>query len=172
MTGVPEVLRLAEVADMARALGAVSFKQWLGASFVLVGSEHEPEEQGAKWSYSTARHAAHGAVPVTALETAIVIPVKKARPDFFPGVVLVGRASSNDICLDSASVSKLHARLHESPDGLAISDADSRNGTLLNGKPVVGDMAVRVFSVVTFGRRSFTVQDVPSLHSFLRKMPG
>lgn len=167
---LPEPLRLSDVADSARALGAASFAAMIGAPYVLVGSAHEPGESDGPWHYTTDSHAAPGAVPETALESAIVIPIKKARVDDLPGVVLVGRATTNDIHLDSPSVSKLHARIHETATGLSVSDAGSRNGTTLDGRPVGNETAIRVFAVIAFGQRSFTVQDTASLYGLLKKM--
>lgn len=171
MTSEPvAVWALTEVADRARMHALPQFEAWIGAPFVLVGAPNEPDEKPGEWIYSTAAHKSRGALPQAALEGTIVIPIKKARPDIFPGVVLVGRAASNDVQLDSPSVSKLHARIRLGDDGLFVSDAGSRNGTEINGKPVQGEAPLRAFAVVTFGRRRFTVQDTASLHKLVGKM--
>lgn len=48
----------------------------------------------------------------------------------------IGRAMHNDIILNDARVSRLHARLEFSPSGCRLTDLGSSNGTLLNGKAV------------------------------------
>ena len=50
--------------------------------------------------------------------------------------VTLGRATTNDIILDSARVSRSHARLECGPSGCEIVDLGSSNGTRLNGLPV------------------------------------
>jgi hypothetical protein len=122
------------------AQGAASFARKLGG-WLLVG--HVPDRTG-DWSYRT------GAVTTSRSVRAIrgddgeleamidvnwsVFVVKKAPGNTtFAQTVLVGRASTNDIVLSHASVSKLHARIQLSRDGLVLSDAGSSNGTILNG---------------------------------------
>src|SRR5580658_5479544 len=49
----------------------------------------------------------------------------------------IGRAPESDLPLDSTRVSRQHAELLKSPDGKwSVKDLDSRNGTLINGRPV------------------------------------
>lgn len=50
--------------------------------------------------------------------------------------ITLGRDPSCDIPLPSPFVSRLHARIEKHDDGHFISDAGSRNGTLLNGSEV------------------------------------
>lgn len=50
----------------------------------------------------------------------------------------IGRGSDCDLFLDGASVSRHHAHVRLHREGPFLEDAGSRNGTLLNGKPVVG----------------------------------
>jgi pSer/pThr/pTyr-binding forkhead associated (FHA) protein len=49
-------------------------------------------------------------------------------------------------------VSRKHARLWESEEGLRIEDLASRNGTRLNGKPVNGDTVLELGVPFTIGR--------------------
>lgn len=46
----------------------------------------------------------------------------------------VGRSKSNDIPLDSSSVSRFHARLLNKPDGVWLVDLQSSNGCQVNGR--------------------------------------
>ena len=52
------------------------------------------------------------------------------------GLNRVGRSRDCEICLPHASVSTLHAELSLSQDGVYLRDANSTNGTFLNGEPV------------------------------------
>ena len=48
----------------------------------------------------------------------------------------IGRDKSNDLCLDTANVSRRHCRIEGSEEQYEICDLDSRNGTFVNGVPV------------------------------------
>lgn len=55
----------------------------------------------------------------------------------FVGMITLGRARNNDICLPSAQVSKFHAHFHpQNQDACWFSDAGSTNGTKVNGKAI------------------------------------
>ncbi|PIE71410.1 MAG: hypothetical protein CSA22_02570 [Deltaproteobacteria bacterium] len=55
-----------------------------------------------------------------------------------PGEYRIGRATVSEVHLDDRSVSKLHATLHVSTDGvLTVRDEKSANGTRVDGKPVI-----------------------------------
>ena len=100
-------------------------------------------------------------------------PLRKVHTQFFPKTILIGRAFSNDLCIDDPSVSKLHARIRIADDGLTlVEDADSRNGTFVNGQPATSERVVRDGDVVTFGRRRFRFFVATNLRSFLRRVPG
>ena len=51
----------------------------------------------------------------------------------------IGRSpDNNQLVLDDVEVSRWHARLDVSGNSVMLSDLNSANGTLLNGKPVNG----------------------------------
>ncbi len=52
------------------------------------------------------------------------------------GAVTVGRAADNDIILPSPKLSRHHARLTATPDGVLLEDLGSTFGTTVNGEPV------------------------------------
>ncbi len=52
-----------------------------------------------------------------------------------PRIVLIGRASGNDLVLRQPSVSSRHARVVVGPDGIWIEDLGSRNGTFVGTPP-------------------------------------
>ncbi len=49
---------------------------------------------------------------------------------------LLGRESSCDIVIADRQVSRHHARIAVTRDGISLEDLDSKNGTLLNGHPI------------------------------------
>src|SRR5690606_9530419 len=51
-------------------------------------------------------------------------------------ILSIGRAEACDIVLSSALVSRQHARVHVSPEGVSIEDLGSRNGVVVNGVPI------------------------------------
>ena len=61
----------------------------------------------------------------------------------FHGVTSVGRAPECDLRLDEAGMSRMHARLLPTEDGLLLEDIGSTNGSFINGKRVLrGDVRV------------------------------
>jgi hypothetical protein len=150
------------------AQGPSSFARALGG-WALVGQV--PDASG-EWSYRTGSVTPARSVRAVRgadgdLEAMLdlgwsVFVVKKAPGNTtFGQTVLIGRASTNDIVLPHASVSKLHARIQLSRDGLVLSDAGSSNGTIVNGDQLrdgeevglassdllrFGSIAVQVFS--------------------------
>jgi pSer/pThr/pTyr-binding forkhead associated (FHA) protein len=70
------------------------------------------------------------------------------------GVTSVGRAPECDIRIDEAGMSRMHARLLPTDDGLLIEDLGSTNGCFLNGKRVLRGEA-RVGDEVGFDTMRF-----------------
>lgn len=67
----------------------------------------------------------------------------------FQGETLViGRSTEADLTLADPFLSRRHSRLFRAGSSLLIEDLGSRNGTLLNGQPVVGPTPVRPGDVV------------------------
>lgn len=48
----------------------------------------------------------------------------------------IGRDPSTDICIAEPSVSRVHARVMMSPEGLLLEDLNSSNGTFVNDEPI------------------------------------
>ncbi|MCP3102116.1 sigma 54-interacting transcriptional regulator [Myxococcus sp. K15C18031901] len=67
------------------------------------------------------------------------------------GEVLIGRASTADVRVQDASVSRHHARVRMSAGAARISDLDSHNGVRVGGVKVDGAHALRDGDVVTLG---------------------
>ncbi len=56
------------------------------------------------------------------------------RYPFLKESVIIGKSPGNDIVLDSPHVSRHHASLERTPEGLYCKDLESTNGTFLNGE--------------------------------------
>ncbi len=68
------------------------------------------------------------------------------------GVTTLGRAESARVVLDDSSVSAHHAMLRPVDGGWAIEDLGSRNGTLVNGRPVTSQVTLSCGDGVQLGR--------------------
>ena len=64
----------------------------------------------------------------------------------------VGRGGGCGIVLDDTFVSQVHARVFRRDGDVYVEDLGSRNGTLLNGRPVATAQRVRRGDKVQFGR--------------------
>ena len=69
---------------------------------------------------------------------------------------VIGRAPECDITLSATGLSRRHARLRPTFDGLAIEDLRSANGTFVNGKRIATATA-RVGDEVAFDQLRFRV---------------
>jgi hypothetical protein len=98
-------------------------------------------------------------------------PLRKANSGMFADTVLVGRATSNDICIAHSSVSKLHARLRLVQGGIVCLDAGSSNGTFINGI-AVGKNGTPLASgdLLRFGACGFQVFRPEHLTELLQRM--
>jgi putative peptide zinc metalloprotease protein len=54
-------------------------------------------------------------------------------------ITTIGRSAENDIVLDDESVSRRHARITRGPEGFAVEDLDSFNGTTVGDRVLHGD---------------------------------
>ncbi len=68
-------------------------------------------------------------------------------------IVTLGRRSGNDIPLLDLEVSRQHARIDYVPPRYYVSDLGSTNGTLLNGQPVRGRVALNDGDVIELGHQ-------------------
>lgn len=75
---------------------------------------------------------------MTALQ-AVLLRVEedsRTRTVRVPLPIVIGRAPSATLLIPDAQVSRLHARIDLIDGTLAIRDLDSRNGTLVNARPI------------------------------------
>lgn len=52
--------------------------------------------------------------------------------------MVIGRSARNDVHVDDVFASRQHAELHRGRDGFSLTDLGSANGTLVNGRRIVG----------------------------------
>jgi hypothetical protein len=74
------------------------------------------------------------------------------------GSQLIGRSSTADVAIPSEVVSRHHAELHWDGERLRIRDLGSRNGTAVNGDPVVDWVELRDGDVVVLGNVQCVIQ--------------
>lgn len=128
-------LSVEQFGEIARRTSRITFVELFGG-WVLVGPAGE---RLTSWSYHTGtEHTPFRDSPIQHVAPDdTVFQLRKAPGRPFATTLLIGRAPSNDIRIDHASVSKLHARLLRSPEGgWLLGDARSRNGTYLDHKRV------------------------------------
>ena len=63
----------------------------------------------------------------------------------------IGRDPNSNVWLDSASVSRAHARILVAHDGVSIEDCRSKNGTKIGEKPVTAATALQDGDRLRFG---------------------
>jgi hypothetical protein len=73
-------------------------------------------------------------------------------------ILTFGRDSDNDIVLDDTQVSRNHARLIRQGDEVIMEDLGSTNGTLVNGKPIVGQHVLQPADIISIGSSVFGVK--------------
>jgi pSer/pThr/pTyr-binding forkhead associated (FHA) protein len=74
-------------------------------------------------------------VMTTGKRAMMLIPLVR-RDDAPYDVVTIGRSPNSDVMLDEASISRLHAYVHDEDGEAFLMDAGSSNGTVVNGKPI------------------------------------
>ncbi len=103
--------------------------------------------------------------------SAMAFVIRKVSPAF-PQMITVGRTANNDLILSDFQVSKFHAFFRETPDGLLLADAGSRNGTFVDDQQLVAKgkpVSVQVGARVAFGKLRFTLLDGKRCWEFLRR---
>jgi pSer/pThr/pTyr-binding forkhead associated (FHA) protein len=58
--------------------------------------------------------------------------------------ISIGRATDNNVVIDSSLASRYHALIQKIKDDFYIKDMDSTNGTMVNGKKIPADKYVKL----------------------------
>jgi hypothetical protein len=66
-----------------------------------------------------------------------VYPLAKKPGASFPDMITIGRTANNDIVLRDVTVSRLHAFFRRRDDRWVMADAGSKNGTAVEGEPLM-----------------------------------
>ncbi|MGH7822710.1 MAG: FHA domain-containing protein, partial [Candidatus Binatia bacterium] len=75
--------------------------------------------------------------------------------------VVLGRSSECGIVVAASSVSRKHARLRRGDGGFVLEDLGSANGTLVNGQPLAGPVALKHEDRLSFGSVQATFVSPP-----------
>jgi pSer/pThr/pTyr-binding forkhead associated (FHA) protein len=65
--------------------------------------------------------------------------------------IRIGRSPDNDVQIDSLAVSRYHAEVEATADGLAIRDLGSNNGTFVNGARIEGRSPLKAGDTIQIG---------------------
>lgn len=147
--------------ERARGLGRAGFLAAQVAP-VLVVYDPLPELGDGDAHVETGKFAAVRAQRPTPLQPAsgsLVLGLQKSQKigNLFPTMITVGRARNNDLVLPSSEISSFHAYFVPPPSGppphtWAVCDAESSNGTTVNGQPAPTPTAVASGDEVCFAR--------------------
>ncbi|OGV52362.1 MAG: hypothetical protein A2X49_02385 [Lentisphaerae bacterium GWF2_52_8] len=69
--------------------------------------------------------------------------------------ITIGRAPSCEISVNSANISREHAKLKVSSNSLIIEDCYSRNGTWVNGERISKSCSCRPGDMISFGNKNY-----------------
>jgi adenylate cyclase len=83
-----------------------------------------------------------------------------ARTRLLAGTTILGRASKCDVCIPDTSLSREHARFDVGPDGTFVTDMGSRNGTSVDGLAVTS-ARLKNGSLLRCGNVIFRFEDDP-----------
>jgi ABC transport system ATP-binding/permease protein len=78
--------------------------------------------------------------------------------------ISIGRASDNDICLKHVSISQKHAKIERDNDGYVLSDLNSTNGVIYNGRILDKKSSLKNKDIFKIGNTSFLFGDQKILY--------
>lgn len=65
---------------------------------------------------------------------------------------IIGRSQESDLCIPDNAISRSHSRLEEIDGRICITDLDSKNGTILNGKKIQRSTYLKNFDLIRIGQ--------------------
>ena len=86
------------------------------------------------------------------------------------GVTHMGRADENDIVLSGDLVSRKHARITVKGDALQAEDLGSRNGSKVNGAPLVGTSPLVAGDILQVGENSLVIKQPSTVENAATEM--
>jgi len=143
-------LELSSFGVDARALGEEDFITRHGSAFLLHQGAFDPDRKPVRpqatlilgrsqFPPAEPDTGTHGAprAGFKGMSALHVYPVKHTGRSPFPRIVTVGRTKNNDIVMADISISKFHAFFKEEGGQWCLADAESRNGTFVEGERVL-----------------------------------
>ena len=88
-------------------------------------------------------------------------PERPIKYPLYKETMTIGRADIADIQIDNGFLSRLHARIVSTPEGVTIEDFESKNGIRVNAK-LTPRQTLRHGDVVDLGRLRFRFIDTAS----------
>ena len=79
-----------------------------------------------------------------------------------PLVLVLGRGSGADIVVSGPLVSRRHAELRETDQGLMVADLSSRNGVFVNGRRISAPTLLAVGDSLAIGETTFVLAELPA----------
>jgi FHA domain len=142
---------LDDFARELRQIGEVGFRRRHVAPVLIVtGRAAKPGSKGPEGATHRTGISHQGAALALIHRVFPIVKAAHARS----GPVSVGRTSENDVVIPEYSISKRHCTFELGEGTMAIRDAGSTNGTLLNGSPLGADAPVPLCGgeTITMGR--------------------
>ena len=99
--------------------------------------------------YAFCRPTVSGAVSRPAVTHSIFLD--RRRVDLKEGENTIGRDPASVVWIDSAAVSRRHARIRIDSQGARVQDLGSKNGTRVGGHPVLGETSLQDGDVIEIG---------------------
>lgn len=174
VTYTEQVLRIRELADLARTLDAYTFAAQMGP-FVLM---QRPTPESLKhpaardWQLNTAQLPAVSVkgppVPVD-FEELLVATLPPVGADGTLQLI-IGRSPECDLVLDDPAASSRHAAIRWDGKAGVLQELGSSNGTFLNGIKLGMYAALRTGDTIAFGRSNFIYLLTGELHARLLRM--
>ncbi len=130
------VLSLHALGPDARELSADDFLERHGNAFLLLSATELNEPGGPASTQLKILLDAESPAERTATLSLLVYPVRRSERSV-GHLLTLGRTANNDVVVSDRSVSRFHAFIKPGEDGrLRIQDAESTNGTRVNGNSV------------------------------------
>jgi DNA-binding winged helix-turn-helix (wHTH) protein len=106
-----------------------------------------------------------------ASERSVYLQWRREELPLQPGENVVGRADDADVAIDSAAVSRHHARIVVAKGRATIEDLGSKNGTFVCGKRVAAPAELRDGDEIRFGMVSVVFRSIDRGASTMSEMP-
>jgi FHA domain len=90
----------------------------------------------------------------------IVVQCEGVEHELRTGSLLVGRLTECDIVIDEALVSRMHARVCVTSDGVTLEDLHSTNGVYVNGARIVHAVALNVGDRALIGTQELAFYEI------------